>query len=91
MGNAATDGEAEVTAKSSEEDQIESEAEDNVFYSSSSDSDIDRERSEEPVPVHQTAKNSGQGESSLPPRRQHPRPQCQRKAPSWMATGQWVI
>ena len=91
MGNAATDGEAEFTAESSEEDQIESEAEDNALFSSSSDSDIDREQSEEPVPVHQTAKNSGQGESSLHPRRQHRRPQRQRKAPGWMATGQWVI
>ena len=71
MGKAATDGEAEITADSSEEDQVESEAEDNVLYSSSSDSDIDRKRSEEPVPVHQTAKNSGQGESGLHPRRQH--------------------
>ena len=70
MGKAATDGEAEITTESSKEDQVESEAEDNVLYSSSSDSYIDRERSEETVPIHQTAKNSGQGESGL-----HPRPQ----------------
>ena len=89
--NTATDGEAEFTAESSEEDHMESEAEDVVLNSSTSDSDTDRERSEEPVPVHQTANNSRQGESGLHPRRQHRRPQRQKKTPGWMATGQWVI